>query len=106
MQTEEIETCLRQFEKYLLVALGYGIDFNGVQEEHYYCYSLGHGFTVVTPHEQALKGADLLAFAQDKVVTASQRLTAKRLMRLILSDLLGDYVLRSRELFVNLEVNS
>jgi DNA repair protein RecO (recombination protein O) len=96
---------LRLFEKRLIAELGYGLQWNDTSgapllpNQHYY-YHLGVGFVrCPTSNELSFKGEHLLALAQEKLDTADVLATAKQLLRPILSALLGNRVIKSRELF-------
>ncbi len=108
-QGDEIDDILRRFEFALLAELGYGfeLDLDGssgeaVLPEAWYHYHPDHGLVargaVADPAQPAFRGADLLAIAANDFSGAA-RLTAKRLLRLVLAQQLGDAPLRSRELF-------
>lgn len=106
---EEIDDSLRRFEFALLGELGYGfeLDIDGssgeaVQAREWYHYHPDYGLVargaVVEAARPAFSGADLLALAANDF-GGGARLTAKRLLRLVLAHQLGDAPLRSRELF-------
>lgn len=105
----EIDDSLRRFEFALLGELGYGfeLDIDGssgeaVQALDWYHYHPDYGLVARGPGvdaaRPAFRGADLLALAANDF-GGSARLTAKRLLRLVLAHQLGDAPLRSRELF-------
>lgn len=108
-----IEWVLRRFELCLLNELGYGIQFavantgQVLADEHFYVYHLGSGFMPASNAPTALKGSDLNCIVQ--VLEAEDashpnfdtaRITAKHLLRPIISSLLGGKPLKSRELFI------
>jgi DNA repair protein RecO (recombination protein O) len=103
-----VQVALRQFERQLLEALGYGVDFKHEAKAHqpivadgFYCYQHGEGFLgAEASHPHAFSGAALLAIAEDdyKDVLVCQQ--AKRLMRTLLAPLLGNKPLMTRELLV------
>ncbi len=105
----EIDDVLRRFEFALLAELGYGfeLDMDGhsgeaVMPQAWYHYHPDYGLVArgagVDPAQPAFKGADLLAIAADNF-HGDARQTAKRLLRLVLAQQLGDAPLRSRDLF-------
>jgi len=100
---------LRTFEKNLLAELGYGLQLNQdaqgrlVSANQYYTYHLEKGLVSldnipVTTGTHFL-GSHLLAIEQNQFSTQEILMTAKRLMRLALRNLLGDRQLTTRELF-------
>ena len=106
---DEIDDVLRRFEFALLGELGYGFELNldgasgeAVLPECWYHYHPDHGLIAgdgaADPARPAFRGADLLAIAANDF-SGPARLTAKRLLRLVLAQQLGDAPLRSRELF-------
>jgi DNA repair protein RecO (recombination protein O) len=112
----ELDEILRRFEFSLLTELGYGfaLDLDGrsgepVQPLDWYHYHPDFGLVargpVADPQQPAFRGADLLALAADEF-NAEVRVTAKRLLRLVLAAHLGDAPLRSRELFAAARVTA
>jgi DNA repair protein RecO (recombination protein O) len=108
-QGDEIDDILRRFEFTLLGELGYGFELGldgssgeAVLPQDWYHYHPDHGLVargpVADPARPAFRGADLLAIAANDF-SGTARLTAKRLLRLVLAQQLGDAPLRSRELF-------
>jgi len=104
------EIPLRTFEKGLLLALGYGLDFSAdavdgspIQPRVLYCYDPSSGFSPApTGQEQApgFQGQLLLNMGRDDYRDAATRKAAKRLMRQALAPHLGDRPLESRKLFI------
>ncbi len=113
LQMGHEEITLRQFEKTLLNALGYGLQMTHDVENHSaidrnknYYFTPHHGCTeildnspVVLPYA-VFSGEHLLAIANDQLDNRDVLNAAKRLMRLALQPLLGDKPLKSRELFM------
>lgn len=104
-----ITQVLRTFEKKLLEDLGYGLPLTReaktqavIQRDVYYRFVPNQGFfpcdSASNSHTYFL-GADLMAIAAEQFDTESVAFSAKRLMRLALSGLLGNKPLNSRELF-------
>lgn len=92
---------LRRFEKRLLEHLGYGLSF-AIQTDAFYQWLPDRGFLkthALQSHEQIFSGSSLLALQEEKWENAEDLLSAKRLMRLVLSCHLGNKPLKSRELF-------
>lgn len=113
-QTERQQKVLRIFEKKLLEELGYGLQLKhdlSVKPFHsdcYYRYIPEFGFELFTPDHASLPrtvflGKSLLALANEDFEDEESLRDAKRLMRLVLSSVLGDYVLHSRKLFYEVE---
>ena len=105
----EVDDALRRFEFSLLAELGYGfaLDMDGhsgeaVLPQAWYHYHPDYGLVergpAADPAQPAFQGADLLAIAADDF-SGDARQTAKRLLRLVLAQHLGDAPLRSRDLF-------
>ncbi len=102
------EAVLRIFEKRLLAALGYGLvlatdsDGNAIQRLGDYQYHLQTGPVQCRPGSDNIvscTGKTLLALADEDLADADSRRQAKRLMRYVLGDLLGDKKLASRVLY-------
>ncbi len=103
------EPLLRRFELSLLSELGYGFALDVTAEgvpviaEARYCYVPGTGLLsrdgVGRDNGLVLRGHHLLAMAADDYRDPDTRRSAKRLLRLALSEHLGPRPLRSRDLF-------
>lgn len=106
---ENMSAILRFFEKKLLEHLGYGLPFEHeanmrkpLQPDLHYRYIPQQGFIVCDATEKQhtdFSGADLLLMAAEQFEDINIASSAKRLMRLALSPLLGVHALNSRELF-------
>ena len=106
---DAISTALRAFEKKLLENLGYGLPLTHeakthalIQNDRYYQFVPNQGFFScddMKNNQTYFLGADLIAISEEKFDSESVALSAKRLMRLALLDLLGNKPLNSRELF-------
>lgn len=106
---ELISKVLRTFEKKLLEDLGYGLPLTReakthalIQRDIYYQFVPNQGFyscDFPAEGQNYFLGADLIAIAEEKFDTESVGFSAKKLMRLALSGLLGNKPLNSRELF-------
>lgn len=105
----DVELCLRYFEKRLLIELGYGLAFDHdvssqsrIDADGYYSLVADRGFfpVVSTQHEQAMvfKGQHLLAISQDDYSDPVVKADAKRIMRYLIGCQLGNKTLHSREL--------
>lgn len=108
------EQYLRMFEKQLVHELGYGflpkagsMMQTTIEADHYYRYHPNDGLMqIAIPQTKAesiptlFAGKHLLHIANDEWTDAETLLTAKRLMRLILTPMLGTRSLHSRFLFV------
>lgn len=101
------ERVLRLFEKKLLVEIGYGLPLrqeNKFNDEQHYLFDLERGFfpcplgsTLKAP--TIFRGKTLNAMLNENFDDHSMLQEIKRLMRFILSLLLGDKPLQSRRLF-------
>ncbi len=111
--SEQIEASLRCFEMCLLKELGYGLGLNheadtgiAVEAAGYYRFYLTDGVrrynAAVTERmeQDVYAGASLLAMSAGEFSDPQVLKDAKRLMRQAFAVLLGDKVLKSRELFV------
>jgi len=98
---QNAERVLRLFEKSLLTELGYGLQSN-IMADEWYRFIPGQGLIQcsASPSENIFSGKNLLALLAEISDEAEVLYDAKRLMRLVLQSLLGERVLKSRELFV------
>ena len=102
---ESVEVVLRSFEMHLLEGLGYSLSFPELADSEYYYLTVDNEWLPLTgvPDSQqqpsSFKGVDLRAIARDDYQTPEVLRAAKRLMRLVLTPLLGNRPLRSKELF-------
>lgn len=105
------EQSLRQFEKYLLEELGYGLLPKNeyelqrqFQEEHQYRFNPGEGFRLLQGGEDeqsidVFAGKSILAIAREEWSQDALK-DAKRLMRLVMATVIGTKPFNSRRLFV------
>lgn len=113
-QDEALEPLLRRFEVMLLESVGYGLSFDSdaetgmpVEVDGWYHYESEQGFVrIVDPgssdpagQQRYIRGRTLLSLAAGDFNDAESLQEAKRLMRRILKDFLGDRPLSSRQLF-------
>lgn len=104
---ENIAPILRFFEKKLLEELGYGLPLQLEAKTHlpishgnFYRYEHHQGFFCCAFQDNLVfLGADLIKIAKHEFDTAAVLQSAKRLMRLVLTQLLGNNPLNSRGLF-------
>jgi DNA repair protein RecO (recombination protein O) len=107
--TPAVDLLLRRFEFGLLEALGYAFDIavdgrsgEAVQSDRWYVFHPDYGLVASTGPDgndgPRFAGADLLALG-DGGTDAAARRCAKRLMRRVLAEYLGERPLKSRELF-------
>ena len=108
------ERLLRLFEKNLLLELGYAVSLSQeattgqpIQTDKLYYFQSDIGFSEIAPintipPHQIFSGEHLLNFHNDQLMDSESLRAAKRLMRLALAPLLGDAVLKTRELFLQL----
>ena len=106
---KSIPAILRLFEKKLLEELGYGLPLVyeaktrvKITAENFYRFMPHQGFSACEASQQdfsIFKGEDLLSIAQEQFDAEAILQSAKRLMRLALTAILGDKPLNSRELF-------
>ena len=121
-----LETTLRLFEKYLLKALGFGLQLDvtvndeSILPEQEYKFEFGSGLMLAKfsgesnldpagwrrgttrPGDQSpnFLGSSLLALHNNNLTTVRELKDAKRLLRAVLANLLGNKPLKSRELFL------
>lgn len=108
-----VEWVLRRFELCLLDDLGYGIQFSradtgeNLADDQFYIYHLDSGFMPACKVKTAFKGSDLNAIIQVMQEGCTShpkfdeaRVTAKQLLRPIISSVLGGKPLKSRDLFI------
>lgn len=105
LEKSAVPRILRLFEKKLLEELGYGLPLTReaktqvpIAPHRYYRFVFNQGF-FPSGEKTPYSGADLLAIAAEKFEQDSVLYTAKQLMRLVLSHLLGHVPLHSRALF-------
>lgn len=101
---EDIEGALRTFEHQLLSETGYAPDLSGLDASKVYLLDAedGLGPVATVPAGAAPRcfhGGHLQAVSQDDYSDPAVRRAAKRLMRLLIEQLLGGKALHSRELF-------
>jgi DNA repair protein RecO (recombination protein O) len=103
-----LQKSLRLFEKNLLEALGYGLQLKHdihhqeIVAGQFYRYHIEQGFEAIeNPMENSalFSGTSLLAFAAEQLHEASVLQEIKRLMRLAMAPLIGQYPLRSRQMY-------
>lgn len=105
----DLPSVLRIFEKTLLNELGYALPLTAesttdapIQPDCFYAFSPQHGFSrseINTHNSGHFSGKTLLAMHAEDFSAQETAAAAKRLMRIALKHLLGEQVLRSRELF-------
>ncbi len=113
LQTPSLEQrVLRLFEKRLLEELGYGLLLKAdaalqqqIVPEQYYRFVPEQGFVVTDSQDTSQSGVvflgkSLLAIAKEEWQDEESLRDAKRLIRLLLTPLLGSRLLHSRRLFV------
>lgn len=103
-----LKTLLRQFESVLLTELGYEIDFSVDHEgklidlNQHYMFEMGKGF-YLQYHTNAFSGFDICSVSQtdiQKELNIQQLNFLGRLYRQLMSALLGDRPLKSRQLWI------
>jgi len=105
---QQLEPCLRYFERHLLHILGYdtGFEFEAepIMPEGFYLYRHEHGFVPVKQQIDATqmlyRGKVLLDIAKDNYTDEITLSQAKQLFRTKLQFLLGSKSIKSREMFV------
>jgi len=108
----DTEPMLRKFEKYLLHELGYALQLNHeahsekpIEKTKHYLFIPHEGFSAVQSSKSTqinhaiFNGKNLLKIALDDFNDIEVLRDAKRLMRFALQPLLGDKMIKSRELF-------
>lgn len=102
-QSDNIPVVLRRFEKRILEHLGYGLSFP-VDPHQYYQWLPDRGFlrcnAAAHVGERIFRGGSLLALQAEQWDNPEDLLDAKYLMRIILSQYLGNKPLKSRELLL------
>lgn len=101
-----IEPLLRNYEKSLLDACGYGMQLleesstgARIEAAEQYRYIVEHGPVLSSTDGFEVSGATLLALAGMREYRAAELAEAKRLMRIVLQHYIGDRPLSSRSLF-------
>lgn len=97
-----IAAVLRIFEKSLLNALGYGLEQAALSAESWYVFIAGKGLIASSSltSENIFSGKNLLDFFAEILDEDCVLSDAKRLMRMALQALLGNRLLKSRELLI------
>jgi DNA repair protein RecO (recombination protein O) len=101
----EPQVTLQLFEKQLLAELGYGLQLNKqatgkkILPECFYTYDLEQGLVPCYQHNGGFQGSHLLAIEKNDFATAEILKDARKLIRMVLSMLLQDRIVKSRELF-------
>lgn len=111
--TTDVEPALRSFEVALLNEMGYGLLLDedvetGEQIKHdsFYTYELERGPREIdNPDHNSVNGSTLYALAGDFPYHDREKSQARRLMRRVLAQYLGDRPLKSRELFKSFSGN-
>lgn len=103
-----VEPILRNFERELLQAAGYGLDWcltssgDAVQCERYYSFEPGLGLVPARSDLPRYEGSSLLAFSRGELHTEKILAQAKLLMRQAFGAILGDTPLHTRQLLLDL----
>jgi len=109
-QASRLEVVLRNFEKYLLEQLGFGLNLavdadsgEAVLPDRNYAYHFEHGPVLCRDERTGpipvVSGGSLLAFSAGQLESSRSIAEIKKLMRYIISSHLGNRKLKSRELF-------
>ncbi|NNL99736.1 MAG: DNA repair protein RecO [Gammaproteobacteria bacterium] len=107
-ERQPVEPLLRIYEKYLLKAAGYGLllthaadtgDRIEAEHEYFYVADTGALSAPAGASAMAVRGATLIALAEEVLDNADTLRQSKQLMRFVLQPHLGSRPLRSRELF-------
>lgn len=106
---EQPESALRVFEKNLVANLGYGLELNRtatnepILSHERYCFAFGSGFKRVGLDEiGSFSGRTILALDHENLVGEVELAEAKRLLRLVMTKILGNKKLKTRELLLEL----
>lgn len=107
---DECQVALRRFELKLLEELGYGISFafeavsgDMVDPNQHYRFVADEGFHPIAAETAAsYRGEHLLAIADNEFERPGIELTARRITRIAINQLLGGRSLQSRELYKQL----
>ncbi len=108
VNTENCQLCLRRFEMLLLSELGYQLPLrqsacgSDIRSQQTYAYQFDQGFVVSQQDKgnHVFQGEHLLAIAKQDFNDNEILGACRRLMRLAIGHLLGDYTLKTRELFL------
>jgi DNA repair protein RecO (recombination protein O) len=111
--TTDVEPVLRSFEVAMLNELGYGLlleedteSGSKIKHESFYTYELERGPREIdNPDNNSINGSTLHALAGNISFHDKEKSQARRLMRRILAQYLGDRPLKSRELFKSFSGN-
>ncbi|KAA8731845.1 DNA repair protein RecO [Acinetobacter qingfengensis] len=102
----QLKLILRQFEHTFLNELGYAVDYfqdsfgQAIQPESYYQFIPQDGFQPqITP--QGFLGQDLIQMGQSTEINSANITLLAKLYRIILTELLGNKPLKSRQLWVS-----
>ncbi|TCM67786.1 DNA replication and repair protein RecO [Acinetobacter calcoaceticus] len=105
-----LKQILRQFEHVLIEELGYGLDFQTdaeqqqIQAQQHYLFQLNEGFLPVkSPTTATLAGAAILSmpeYEKGRDFNPEQLQLLSKLYRQLISSLLGDRPLKSRQLWI------
>jgi len=112
-QAQDSAVILRKFELCLLQQLGYAVpliqnihdEVVDASKQYYYLPEVGPVSSVHVGQENGvqLSGATLLAMAQDDYSATLTQQQSKQLMRLLINYYLGDQVLHTRQLLMDLQ---
>jgi DNA repair protein RecO (recombination protein O) len=105
---ENCQLCLRRFEMLLLSELGYQLPLHQaacgseINSHQTYAYQFNQGFVLSHQHKgvDVFQGEHLLEIANQNFESNEILASCRRLMRLAIGHLLGDYTLKTRELFL------
>lgn len=98
-----MEAVLRRFEWTLVRACGYSMSFTedassaqAIVAQRYYHFVLGKGFIAA---EEGIQGAHILALSEDRLDDPQVLKLAKRIMRMVVDDLIDGREIKSRALY-------
>ena len=105
--SQPLEVGLRLFEKCLIANLGYGLELGRTTTDEVlspheeYRFEFGSGFSKArSDHVENFLGKSILALHVGSLTSIDELRDAKRLLRIVLTRLLGNKQLKSRELFL------
>lgn len=107
-EVDQLEACLREFEKLLFDNIGYGLSLEYDADSHepiqageQYRYIPGHGAVRYNSNSQdAILGSTLINLRLNQLNGKTELMQAKHMMRRLIDTQLDGKILKSRDLFV------
>lgn len=108
-ENAQVEPVLRNFERELLQECGYGVNWGQthlgevLHPDALYGFMPGQGIVAAYPGAPVFEGRALLAFSAGDLGCEKNLAQAKALMRQVMGGILGDEVLHTRQLLLDLQ---